>query len=212
MQAVEYRPHDLLWAPANRLQLTGGWLEWADVEWMRIAPVVVRRETSFPGQVPVGLRGKARSQRSKGYVAHAAVQRCVSPEMLAATLPNRWVGSKDFAVLAALRIIAPALDATGLTWGPTGGVGFFLASGLPVLRPDSDLDLVVRAPQRLDSAQALALAEVQRHSGCRIDIQIDTGHGAFALAEWARDSGRVMLKTNDGPLLCTNPWQPGTAP
>jgi phosphoribosyl-dephospho-CoA transferase len=53
----------------------------------------------------------------------------------------------------------------------------------------------------------MALAEVQRHPACRIDIQIETGHGAFALAEWARDGGRVMLKTNDGPLLCANPWE-----
>lgn len=207
MQAVEYRPHDLLWAPASSLQLSGEWLKWADAEWMRSAPLVVRRETTVAEQVPVGLRGKARSQRSKGYVPRAAVQRCMSPELLAAALPNRCACTKAFAALTALQVIAPALDAIGLAWGPTGGVGFFLATGLPVLRSDSDLDLVVRAPQPLGSAQAMALAEVQRHSACRIDIQVDTGHGAFALAEWARDGGRVMLKTNDGPLLCTNPWQ-----
>jgi phosphoribosyl-dephospho-CoA transferase len=174
---------------------------------MRRAPVVVRRETTVAGQVPVGLRGKARSQRSKGYVPRAAVQRCVSPEMLAGALPNGCAGTDVVAVLSALLAIAPLLNATGLAWGPTGGVGFFLATGLPVLRPDSDLDLVVRAPQPLASAQAMALAGVQRQSACRIDIQIDTGHGAFALAEWARDGGRVMLKTNDGPRLCTNPWE-----
>jgi phosphoribosyl-dephospho-CoA transferase len=207
MQAVEYRPHDLLWAQADSLQLTGAWFEWADAGWLRSAPVVVRRETTVAGQVPVGLRGKARSQRSKGYVPRAAVQRCVTPEMLVAGLQTRDASINTFAVLSALQEIAPALDATGLAWGPTGGVGFFLATGLPVLRPDSDLDLVVRAPQPLGNAQAMALAEVQRHPACRIDIQIDTGHGAFALAEWARDGGRVMLKTNDGPLLCTNPWE-----
>jgi phosphoribosyl-dephospho-CoA transferase len=207
MQAVEYRPHDLLWAPADSLQLAGEWLEWADAEWLRSAPVVVRRETTVAGLVPVGLRGKARNQRSKGYVSRAAVQRCVTPEMLAAGLQDGYASSNAFAVLSALQDIAPVLDATGLAWGPTGGVGFFLATGLPVLRPDSDLDLVVRAPQPLNSAQAMALAEVQRHPACRVDIQIDTGHGAFALAEWARDGGRVMLKTNDGPLLCTNPWE-----
>jgi phosphoribosyl-dephospho-CoA transferase len=207
MQAVEYRPHDLLWAPAGSLQLAGAWPEWADGEWMRSAPLVVRRETTAAGQVPVGLRGTARSQRSKGYVARAAVQRSVSPEMLAAALPDRHAGTSDFAALAALQAIAPVLDATGLAWGPTGGVGFFLATGLPVLRPDSDLDLVVRAPQPLGSAQAMAFAELQRESPCRIDIQVDTGHGAFALAEWARGGGRVMVKTSDGPRLYANPWE-----
>jgi phosphoribosyl-dephospho-CoA transferase len=207
MQAVEYRPHDLLWAPADSLQLADGLSDWADAEWTRSAPVVVRRETTVAGLVPVGLRGKARSQRSKGYVPLVAVQRCVTPEMLAAGLESRDASTNAFAVLTALQDIAPALYATGLAWGPTGGVGFFLATGLPVLRPDSDLDLIVRAPQPLNSVQVMALAEVQRHPACRIDIQIDTGHGAFALAEWARDCGRVMLKTNDGPLLCANPWE-----
>jgi phosphoribosyl-dephospho-CoA transferase len=157
--------------------------------------------------VPVGLRGKARSQRSKGYVPRVAVQRCVTPEMLAAGLRTGSASSNTFVVLSTLQEIASALDAIGLAWGPTGGVGFFLATGLPVLRPDSDLDLVVRAPQPLNSVQVMALTEVQRHPACRIDIQIDTGHGAFALAEWARDGGRVMLKTDDGPLLCANPWE-----
>jgi phosphoribosyl-dephospho-CoA transferase len=207
MQAVGYRPHDLLWVPADRLQLAGEWPQWADTEWMRCAPLVVRRETTGAGQVPVGLRGKARSQRSKGYLPRAAVQRCVTPEMLAAGLSNRSTCTSVFAVLSTLLVIAPALDASGLAWGPTGGVGFFLATGLPVLRPNSDLDLVVRAPQPLGWTQATALAEVQAQSACRIDIQIDTGHGAFALAEWGRAGGRVMLKTNDGPLLCTNPWE-----
>lgn len=208
MQAVEYRPHDLIWVSAGSLRLAGARLAWADFAWLGSAPVVVRRETTAAGQVPVGVRGKARSERCKGYVPRAAVQRCVTPEMLAAGLQTGCAKTKAFAAMSALKDIAPALDASGLAWGPTGGVGFFLATGLPVLHPGSDLDLVVRAPQPLGSAQAMALAEAQRQSACRIDIQIDTGYGAFALAEWARDGGRVMLKTNDGPLLCANPWEP----
>lgn len=210
MQAAPYRPHDLLWAPDDSVQLAGARPEWADAEWLSSAPLVVRRESTAAGLVPVGLRGRARSQRCTAYVPHVAVRRCVTPEMLAGTLPTGCAQAGAFAVLSALREVAPALDATGLAWGPTGGAGFFLATGLAVLRPESDLDLVVRAPQPLGSAQAMALAEVQRQSACRIDIQIDTGHGAFALAEWTRAGGRVMLKTNDGPLLCANPWEPET--
>jgi phosphoribosyl-dephospho-CoA transferase len=208
MQAASYRPHDLLWAPAASVQLAGAWPDWADTEWLRSAPLVVRRETAAAGLVPVGLRGRSRSQRCTAYVPHAAVRRCVTPEMLAAGLRTGCAQAGAFTVLSALLEVAPALDATGLAWGPTGGAGFFLATGLPVLRAESDLDLVVRAPQPLGSVPVMALAEVQRQCACRIDIQIDTGHGAFALAEWTRAGGRVMLKTNDGPLLCANPWAP----
>ncbi|HJV00643.1 MAG TPA: malonate decarboxylase holo-ACP synthase [Burkholderiaceae bacterium] len=210
MPAVAYRPHDLLWVPADSLRFPAGWPAWADADWLFHAPVVVRRERTVAALLPVGLRGRARSERSLAYLPRAAVRRSVTPEMLAAAVRTGSADSAGLAVLQALRASVAALDATGLAWGPTGGAGFFLATGLPVLRPDSDLDLVVRAPAPLARAQRAALEEIQRQAACRIDIQIDTGRGAFALAEWTRDAGRVLLKTGDGPLLCTHPWQPET--
>jgi phosphoribosyl-dephospho-CoA transferase len=81
---------------------------------------------------------------------------------------------------------------------------------LPVLRPDSDLDLVVRAPRPLSPSQAAALGALQRQVRCPIDIQVDTGNGAFALAEWSRPARRVLLKTGAGPVLTNDPW--GTLP
>jgi phosphoribosyl-dephospho-CoA transferase len=103
--------------------------------------------------------------------------------------------------------LAPRLQALGLAWGPVGGAGFWLASGLPVLRPTSDLDLLVRAPDPLAPATVAALAALQRDAACRIDIQVDTGRGGFALMEYAR-GGMVMLKTDCGPQLSSDPWQP----
>jgi phosphoribosyl-dephospho-CoA transferase len=207
MQINELRPHDLLWAPMHSVQFAGEWPDWADEAWMGVAPVVVRRETTLDSLVPVGMRGTARNQRSKAYVPCSAVRRCVTPEMLTVGLRSQDTSiTAFFAAVAALRAIGPQLDAIDLAWGPTGGVGFFLATGLPVLRADSDLDLLVRAPKPLTEMQTRALADVQRYHACRIDIQIDTGQGAFALAEWSRGEGRVMLKTNDGPQLRLNPW------
>jgi phosphoribosyl-dephospho-CoA transferase len=37
-------------------------------------------------------------------------------------------------------------------------------------------------------------------------MQVDTGHGGFALAEWAGNADRVLLKTGRGPLLVSDPW------
>jgi phosphoribosyl-dephospho-CoA transferase len=205
MDSSAILPHDLVWlTEMDSLELDGPRPAWLGPAWLQRAPLVVRRESTPDGRVPVGVRGLARSERCKGYLRRADVARRVTPETLATGAAR---ANRRGLALDALASLAPALDALGLAWGPTGGVGFFLACGLPVLRPDSDLDLLVRAPQPLGAAQAAALAALQARTACRIDIQVDTGHGAFALAEWSRTGGRVLLKTSAGPVLCDDPWR-----
>ena len=195
-----YRAHDLLWVDA-----VPDAPSWAGTQWLRQAPLVVRRALAAPGRIPVGLRGALRSERQACEIMAASVIRCMTPEMLSA-MP---VDGAGIAALAALQTVAPLLDATGWAWGPTGGVGFALASGLPVLRPDSDLDLVLRIGLPPDAAQRDALRTIAASvTGCRLDLQIDTGHGGFAYAEWAAGRGKVLLKTDRGPLLTASPWEP----
>ncbi|MGK5023286.1 malonate decarboxylase holo-ACP synthase [Janthinobacterium sp. RB2R34] len=194
-----YRAHDLLW-----LDSVPSAPSWATQDWLRQAPVVVRRAVVAPGRIPVGLRGTVRSERHACEIEASSVLRCVTPEMLSA-LP---VDGNDCAALAALRIVAPLLDATGWAWGPTGGVGFALASSLPVLRADSDLDLVLRIDAPPDAAQTQALAVIAAAvTACRLDLQIDTGHGGLAYAEWAAGRSKILLKTDQGPVLTATPWE-----
>lgn len=204
-----FRPHDLLWAvDASAFASEEALPDWSSGEWVRIAPVVIRREkVADAGYLPVGLRGATREQRHKTYLRRDRVERWATPEMLsraAALLRARCLAR--FAAIDTLIDIAPLLDAMHLAWGPTGGVGFTLASGIVVLHPGSDLDLVVRAPEVLDADTVKALCDIERHASCRLDIQIDTGHGAFSIAEWARGKQRVLLKTDAGPVLTHAPW------
>jgi phosphoribosyl-dephospho-CoA transferase len=208
--AVAYRPHDLLWLRVvDRFEPVPDWPDWLDCAWLVRAPLVVRREALAGSRVPVGARGEQRNQRCKGYVQRAAVARVVTPEMLARGVLDMARGDlaeSPLPPLRALAALAPRLDELGVAWGPTGGAGFFLASGLPVLRPDSDLDLLVRAPARLDAAVVDSLLALQAGAGCRVDIQVDTGQGGFALSEYAQGRRRVMLKTDEGPVLLSDPW------
>jgi len=210
--ASAFSPHDLLWM-ADRHGLTddGALPSWASADWLICAPAVVRREKVFdPHRIPVGLRGKTRSQRFKSYLDRVAVARCIKPEMLVPHVvrdPGFYAGK--FAAVDMLLKLIPVLDAIGLRWGPTGGVGFALASRLSVLRPDSDLDLVVRAFHPLDAEVTKTLQAASLSAACRLDIQIDTGHGAFSLAEWAVGRRRVLLKTDVGPFLTDDPWNQG---
>jgi phosphoribosyl-dephospho-CoA transferase len=198
-------PHDLLFLRAGAAFVPGGdQPDWLDAAWTARAPLVVRRSVAGAGLVPVGARGPQRNQRCAGVVAAADVVRRVTPDMLAGALPP--ASGDDFPCIAALRALAPQLSALGLAWGPAGGAGFWLASGLPVLRASSDLDLLVRAPLPLDARVVAALCALQADSACRIDIQVDTGHGGFALSEYAR-GGRVLLKTARGPVLVADPWR-----
>ena len=196
------RPHDLLLARApDAFRVDGARPDWLDA----CAPLVVRRECTAPGVIPVGARGLHRNERCKGYIALDAVAAVLTPRMLAQRLPARNDGAVP-PCIAALRALAPRLDAQGVDWGPAGGAGYWLACGLPVLRPASDLDLLVRLPRRPTAATLAMLAALQDGQPCRIDLQVDTGRGGFALAEYARGGG-VLLKTDEGPRLVADPWE-----
>jgi phosphoribosyl-dephospho-CoA transferase len=204
------RPHDLVFlARPDGFEAGAERPGWLDAAWLERSPLVVRRAVAAPGRVPVGARGLRRSERCAGFADAASIARCVTPPMLAQAVlqdPGRIAdGAAELPCLAALAELAPRLQALGLDWGPAGGAGFWLASGLPVLHAASDLDLLVRAPQPPAPEVLAALCELQTSSACRIDIQIDTGLGGFALMEYARGA-RVLLKTAGGPLLVADPW------
>jgi phosphoribosyl-dephospho-CoA transferase len=208
---MDWRAHDLLWLDVSAaFQAAGDLPGWLHAGWLRKAPLVVRRETVADGRIPVGVRGLQRNQRCKGYLAPAAVMRHATPETLAPGLvPGQRLvaAARTLPCIAALLALAPRLDALGLHWGPAGGAGFWLASDLPVLRPDSDLDLLVRAPRPLAPDQLAALRALQDGAACRLDIQVDTGHGGFALMDYSGGARRTLLKTAYGPLLVTDPWR-----
>lgn len=199
-------PHDLLWG------LTSSALPEDAPDWARQAldlgqPVVVRRESSAPGRVAVGVRGPAREQRYATSMAVAHIRRRVSPEQLvgAPIDPAHWPA------LRALQQVKPAMTALGLIWGVAGSAGYELASGVAALHQGSDLDLIVRTPESVDRAWAAELVSSLETAACRIDIQLQLPAGAIALREWARPAGQVLLKTSQGARLVRDPWQPHEA-
>jgi len=210
---MSMRPHDLLWMQTpDDLQYSGPCPPWLDDDWLAQAPVVVRREqVADAGLIPVGVRGRQRHERLAAYLATHKVVRQVTPQMLAQgrVWSAQKSGQEDWRHLpciAVLEKLANELDAQGLPWGICGSVGFALATGLNVLRAESDVDVLIRtATPLLRRTAADLLARLRRYS-VRIDVQVDTGHGGFALAEWASGRDRLLLKTAAGPLLLSDPW------
>ncbi|MGF6693665.1 phosphoribosyl-dephospho-CoA transferase [Metapseudomonas resinovorans] len=193
------KPHDLLWGMTSD-QLPADAPAWAHQALAAGHPVVVRRAVCADGWVAVGIRGTSRDQRLAAVMPVHAIQRLLSPEQL------RPRAVADFPALRALEVVAPILATTGLPWGPTGSVGFQLATGIAVLHEASDLDLILRTPCAIDRQHARALLAVLDDAPCRIDLQLETPNGAVALREWAGEARRVLLKCVEGARLVDNPW------
>lgn len=196
------RPHDLLWL-TDRDALEGVSEEWVASLWRPALPVVVRRDVNTEGRIPVGVRGMRRDQRAAGWVNASKIKRIVCPEDLA--VREVLVNSPFVSMPPVQGAIQLAVREWPWTWGITGSVGYALATEVPVLHADSDLDLIIRCPRPVERR---VLEEWQRVVGqllCRADTQIETPQGAFALAEWLRE-GRALLKTSRGPHLVSDPW------
>jgi len=194
--------HDLLWGltPERLPADAPAWV----VEALSLGqPVVVRRAMSAAGYVAVGVRGQSREQRYATSILVAAIKRRVRPEDLCHVESRR-----DLPALHALSRLRPLLDASGWTWGISGGAGFELASGIEVLHERSDLDLILRTPQPLDRLQARELLAQLDGSACTVDMQLQTPCGGVALREWAGSSPRVLLKDDVQARLVSDPWQP----
>lgn len=195
-------PHDLLWGmPLTALPDDAP--KWAVEAVLAGQPVVVRRQAMPAGQVAVGLRGRGREQRYAASMPLAEVCRRVMPEQLIdapTEIHQQWPA------LQALRHIRPVMEALELDWGVGGSAGFELASGIAALHQDSDLDLILRTPGRLNRRCAAELVEALETSVCRVDVQLQLESGAVALREWARPTGRVLLKTATGARLVADPW------
>lgn len=210
LNAATLAPHDLVWLADPATSLDRDALpDWVSLTALREMPVVVRRDGCRIGEIPVGLRGRTRSERYGTWVAPSAICKIVTPIELAAQ--RTWRHRPELATLpaiVALEAIADWLDAADIRWGVTGSAGFSLACAHNVLHADSDLDLVVQAAQPLPARHVELLAELQRAAPARIDIQVATPFGGFSLLERVRSGGKVLLKTAHGPRMTIDPWQP----
>jgi phosphoribosyl-dephospho-CoA transferase len=174
-----------------------------------LAPfAVVRRADAPPGFIAVGFRGANRAQRYGTLIPREAIAAVVSPEQLRARPAPGARSTLD--VFRALRFIAESDALDGLTWGPTGSVGFELATGRPTATESSDLDLLIRAPLPVQRHDARALRErlqrLEQTMGVRIDAQLETPAGGVALSEWAEGKPRVMARSASGPSMIVDPW------
>ncbi|MEK3820364.1 malonate decarboxylase holo-ACP synthase [Cytobacillus sp. FSL W8-0315] len=197
-------PHDLLKIDAKHLISHTPIPDWA-IQALNMAPyVVVRRAHAPKGQIAVGIRGKARNERFGAFMPADAIISHIRPEDL--TARTLWE-NKPSPVFLSLTIASEILAKHKLVWGPGGSAGFELATGNVTVTAESDLDLILRAPEPIPIHTAAEIMNVMKSCPARVDIQAETPAGSFSLAEYASGSDTMMVKTKFGPLLCENPWK-----
>lgn len=205
---TRWRAHDLL--RVARLSHAGDAPDWVSDAMARAPWVVVRRALAAKGFLAVGVRGLSRAQRFGTWIDSQDIEVSTSPEQLLdrepiperATLPA-WIA---FATLRA----TPGSPLREFTWGPTGSAGFELATGTATIGETSDLDVLIRAPHRLDrvtiDALSRALEHAARRAGTRVDAQLETPAGGVALAELAAGKSRVLARASRGAQFVSDPW------
>ncbi|MED1796975.1 malonate decarboxylase holo-ACP synthase [Brevibacillus nitrificans] len=176
---------------------------------LRTAPfVVVRRVPIVNELVPIGIRGSERNQRYGAFLPRDKIVQRITPEQLAERKEWRTKQNTSFQnVWGALEVVDAVLGAFKLAWGPTGSVGFELACHVPSIKLMSDLDIVVRVPEVLDRRDASEIYRELCSTSVRVDVQLDTPSGVIALSEFVHSDGRILVRSEKGPELITNPWR-----
>jgi hypothetical protein len=71
-----------------------------------------------------------------------------------------------------------------------------------IIRPEDLLDT-----QTVPPACVTQLLDALTQLPVRVDVQLQSPYGGFAAAEYSRDTGQVLLRTDTGPYLVADPWR-----
>jgi phosphoribosyl-dephospho-CoA transferase len=167
--------------------------------------VVVRRGRIADGLIPVGVRGAQRHQRYAGFTRLSEVLEIRQPDQLRLTLAED--SRRALQAFRTLSYLESHLVGLEMSWGPGGSVGYELASGIPTVRDDSDLDFILFAPRQLETTEVQDLWRTISSAPGKVDVLVETLLCGFSLKEFATTSQhKILLRTNNGRILGSNPW------
>jgi phosphoribosyl-dephospho-CoA transferase len=167
--------------------------------------VVARRAISPKDRIAVGVRGQERQQRWGGFVRKDQIVKVIAPWHLRSGLANTV--RLSLPAMQSLRFLEIELASLSNDWGPGGSAGYELASRAPVVTRESDLDLVISAPDCFDRDFAQHLLKKIALAPAKVEVRIETSWCGFSLEEYARgNSEKLLVRTATGPLLTTAPW------
>lgn len=161
---------------------------------------VVRRMPISNKLIPIGLRGKSREQRFGTYIHEENIVEVITPNSLVKYIDE----FSDRIYYPILKSIRDEFSKLHLSWGPTGSIGFEMATNINVTSIRSDIDMTLY----IESIDEELLTEVGRFINTfdkQIDVQIEIPIiGAFLLNDYTRNNETgFIIRTPFGPQLCS---------
>jgi phosphoribosyl-dephospho-CoA transferase len=201
------RTHDLLEIDAKQFIFSHTSApQWVEGSLAKSPFVVVRRGPATGQEIPIGVRGTERNERW-GTFCHPKLVKSIltPPQLLRRTIPTSRADA--IPAIRALNLLKDRWIDVAPPWGPVGSVGFELAIGNYVARPESDLDVVVYAEARMTTDEAKSVCDRAMNFPAAIDIRVETPVCGFALREFASQSpAAILLRTPSGVVLGKDPW------
>lgn len=201
------RTHDLLEIDAKRfISCQPRAPEWVVNNLHRTPFVVVRRGPATWPVIPVGLRGVDRNQRWAATCAFSLVKSILAPpQLLRRGVPKSR--ENDIPAFRALNLMKERWRDLDYPWGPGGSIGFELAAGTNIAKPESDLDLVIYAAGRITGEMAKSLDAQTQDLTAAVDVRVEAPSCGFSLKEYAsQNPGKILLRTPNGMMLGIDPW------
>lgn len=200
------RVHDLLQLHSDSLHPACiGAPAWVSQTLASYPWLVVRRAQAPAGQIAVGVRGPTRSERWGCFIRKDAIRKLVRPSQLLAFVQSSVLGPRTLPFATLQQLIERWRD-LALPWGPTGSVGFELATGYPVTTSSSDLDIAIRADARMSVEQARSLWERALELQTTADIRVESPECGFSLEEYAHAPSSILLRYPDRVQFGDDPW------
>jgi phosphoribosyl-dephospho-CoA transferase len=202
------RVHDVVRIyPAALRSASGQHPAWVADALSRAPFAVVRRSASPAGMLSVGIRGAERAQRWAAFCSLAGISEIHRPEdLLHRRAPDARLSEAP--AFHALMLLRDRWERHSLEWGPTGSVGFELATGCLTATRSSDLDLMLRADEPLSISCAAALLSQGNGLPAAVDIRVESPFCGFSLQEFVREnSQRILLRYPATAILGDDPWR-----
>jgi len=180
--------------------------EWVEEDLRKSPFVVVRRSPATGHEIPIGVRGTERNQRWAAFCHPKFVKSIIRPpQLLMRTVATSRADATP--ALRALHLLKDRWTDLDRPWGPGGSVGFELATGRLVVKPESDLDIVLYAERRMTADEAQSLCARAMDLPAVVDIRVETRVCGFSLREYASGSpAAILLRTPSGVILGKDPW------
>lgn len=173
-------------------------------EWVYTTPSafnfgVVRRMPISNKLIPIGLRGEGRAQRFGTYIHEDHIIEVIKPN----SLVNRIDEFNDRFYYPTLKSIRDEFKKLNLTWGPTGSIGFEIATNINVTSLKSDIDLSIYM-EAIDDELFMKVGEFLKSLDRKIDVQVEVPIlGAFLLNDYLKNQETgFIVRTPFGPQLC----------